>query len=118
MPEEKKEEQQQQAPKRGPRGNLGEGTPGKRIKSAWKAYSRRTKTSLSLRDFARTLKGDDGLLVETWLTSKSGGTEEEKRERAKRRKERASNNRMSKMARKSKGKQTKKPAETSRTAGV
>jgi len=103
-------------PKRGPRGNIGEGTPGTRLKSAWRRARKEKESPFkgSLRSFVK--KFSDGYLADdakSWLMSKSGGTPEEKADRRRRRKERTSENRTAKLARKGKGKQkqqTKKAA--------
>ncbi len=97
------------AKKRGARGNLGEGTPGSRLKGSWKA-AKRDSFKGSLREYARSqakLGVDD---AKTWLLSKGAGTPEQRSARKQRLKERQSNNRMAKLARKGKGKQQQKKA--------
>ncbi len=102
------------APKRGARGNVGEGTRSTRLKAYWRKQAK----DLPLRAFIKNLAGHkgEGAIQElvgdakAWLMAKSGGTPEEKSTRKQRRKERASENRSAKLARKGKGKQQQKKA--------
>ena len=93
--------------KRGARGTLGKGTPGKRLKAGWRS-AKKDSFKGSLRDYVRAqekLGVEDAL---SWLASKGGGTPEQKSARRQRIRERRSNNLIAKQARKGKGKQQQK----------
>ncbi len=80
--------------KRGERGRLGKGTPGSRVKSAWRAEG----SKLSLRDFARKLGTEDS---KEWFSSKrNGGSDAQRKIRKEARKERAARNAAAKAAKK------------------
>lgn len=84
---------------------VGEGTPGKRMKSAWRSQG----AGMSLRQWARgVLRGEAGTRTAqdaaTWIASKrSGGTDEQRRERKSRIRERKSANAAAQAARRAKG---------------
>lgn len=86
--------------------DVGGGTPGKRTKRAWRA-SGAEHAGTSLREWARSKareEGDEAEDAALWLASKrSGGTDEQRKERRIRLRERTAANVAAKLARRSKG---------------
>ncbi len=98
--------------KRGNRGELGEGTPGKRVKAGWRAAQRlkdgTNPFSGPLIAYARWLAKSGDEDSKTWLSSKRhGGSDEQRKERKLRRKEKQSANVAARLERRGKGKQKK-----------
>ncbi len=110
-------EQATTAKKRGHRGELGIGSPGKQLKGMHRKVLKTSGRDISLREFARQLASnkqsadEDVKVAQTWLLSKrSGGTDEQRKERKLRLKERRSNNLNAKASRKGGKQQGKKAA--------
>lgn len=61
------EDTKQEVKKSGPRGELGKGTPGKRLKAMW---NEKKRPGGSLKAFVKSLKDNDD--VAKWLTAKGG----------------------------------------------
>lgn len=102
-----KQQQLTQDKKRGPRGEVGEGTPGSRLKAEW----RQTYEDLgpkekrpSLKAWARGMLKVEHPDARPWFDSKGAGTPEQRAERRQKRKMQQLANRSAKDARRSKGK--------------
>ncbi len=96
--------------KRGDRGKLGKGTPGKRLKSLWRKFSANESLKLFVKRELKSITKDDG---PQWLASKRyGGTDEQRKIRKEARKERASRNAAAKAAKKAAGSNKKQKKES------